>query len=199
MDNVDLTTVSQSLLLALLPDEYRPLAEAITSLLYQMGLALAALRVVLNYLPQGRTRWWVELFDKWLDRAAANSKPLSVRPPPKGRKSVPPYLSLFWALPLAALVSCAGTREERVRSSIDAAMSLASPALQLALEHCALPGVSPDACAKVHDAMERLAIVLQAARTALANGYVDQALDLVAQTRSIVDAVRSSGSSSTAL
>lgn len=183
--------------LFLVPDEYKPTAKALFALLWQLGLFLSVVRPLLNRLVTGGpARTWLDALDLLLDKIAGNSKPLAKRVPPRDKRksSVPPLAILA----LALLTGCAGSLEQRTRTTLDTLALIVEPASQLAYDQCqrekqalaeAGKGADLDGaierCAKVVDAFDRIATLQDAAATALESGHVQQAADMAKQVASL--------------
>ena len=74
--------------LAAIPEPYRSHAVLALAVMGALGPLLAALRPLLNKVPPGPLRCWLEALDMVAHVVAGNSKPLSARTtlPPKAPK-----------------------------------------------------------------------------------------------------------------
>jgi hypothetical protein len=77
-----------NVILAFVPEQFRPWLEAFALVVTALSALLVALRPLLAKVPAGPARFWLDALDKWLGILAMNTRPLTERValPPKKKK-----------------------------------------------------------------------------------------------------------------
>lgn len=122
---------------ASIPPDQQASVEHVLALIGALSTLLAGARPLLNLIPP-TSRWRVvaEVLDKGLHYLAGNTKPLDARVTPLKRPSGPPYgFGALLALALL-LTACAGSLEQRTRTTLDAISVVVDPAYAAAMDGC---------------------------------------------------------------